>query len=118
MRAEVKVKIFAGMALLVSLLSIAGGLLYLFGQFDADVGGTAMKVGVGTTLLLAGVLTPVGLWLSARSLARGSTLAAACAVPLGVCFWWTGIAPLLSLAVVVVGIRRSRRAAKQRASAL
>ena len=71
-----------------------------------------MRIGVGVVLVASGVLLLVGLWRLKRSRSWGSGMVAACAVPLGICFWWTGVAPVLSLVAVVVGIWKSRKRAR------
>ena len=99
-------------ALLLSVVSVAGGVLYLLGQLTVDAGGTAMQVGVGTTLLAAGLALSVGIWASRRSEHDGGGLIAAGAVPAAVCFWWTGVVPAIALPVAFLGMRRARRQAR------
>ena len=97
---------------LVALASLGGGILFLLGHGSVDTGGRAMEVGVGVTLIAASGGTLAGLWWMRRTMSRGGAVLAIAAVPVGICFWWTGVAPVVAGSVAVTGLVRSRRAAK------
>ena len=99
-------------ASLVALASLAGGVLFLLGHGSVDVGGRPMEVGVGVTLIAAAGGTVAGLWRMRRATSDGGAFLAAGALPIGICFWWTGVAPVLAGSVAIAGLVRSRRAAK------
>ncbi|MDA1280142.1 MAG: hypothetical protein O3B95_08920, partial [Chloroflexi bacterium] len=87
-------------------------LLFLLGYDSADVGGRPMDVAVGITLIAAAIGIVTGFWWMRRTKSRGGALLAVAAVPVGICFWWTGVAPLVAGSVAVAGVVRSRRAAR------
>ena len=102
---------------LVALASLGGGVLFLLGHGSVDVGGRLMEVGVGLTLIAASFGTLAGLWWMRRTMARGGAVLALAAVPVGICFWWTGVAPVVAGSIAVTGLVRSRRDAKMARSA-
>ena len=71
-----------------------------------------MEIGVAITLILASVGMVVGLLRIRRAKSRGATLIAVGGVPVAICFWWTGVAPVLAGSVAIAGLIRSRRASK------
>ena len=108
---------FVGAALILAVISLAGGAMYLLGHFTVDTGGTAMRIGVGITLTASGLAMFAGIWASRRSTQSGGGMIAAGAVPAAVCFWWTGVVPVVALSVAAFGIRRARRQARARMTA-
>ena len=102
-------KAFLGIAAVLAVVSLAGGAMYLLGQFGVDVGGTTMRVGVGSALVLAGLMILAGLWAGRHSPQSGGNLIAVGAVPAAICFWWTGVVPAVALPVAAFGILRARR---------
>lgn len=100
---------FLAVAEILAAVSLAGGVLYLVGQFNVDTGGASMRIGVGVTLIVSGLALSSGLWMSRRSGKSGGSLIAAGAVPAAVCFWWTGVVPAVALPVAAFGILRARR---------
>ena len=114
MRSSLAGKGFLGASAVLALVSFAGGAMYLLGQLTVDVGGTAMRIGVGSVLILGGLGLAAGLWRSRNSERSRSGLIAAGAVPAAICFWWTGVVPVVALPVAYFGIRRSREQARIR----
>ena len=104
-----------GMAVLVAVASLAGGVLFLAGHGSVDTGGRAMELGVGVALLLAAGAMGMGVRRSLSSSSKGGGLIAAGAVPVAICFWWTGIVPVVSASVVAASVIRIRRASKEMA---
>ena len=104
-----------GAAGLVGLASFAGGVLFLIGYGSVDVGGRIMELGVGVTLLAAAAGTLAGVRRLTRSRSGGGVLVTSSALPVAVCFWWTGVAPVVAGGVAVAGLIRSRRADHNRA---
>jgi hypothetical protein len=104
---------FLVMAATLATVSLAGGVLYLLGHFTVDVGGTAMRTGVGVTLVGSGLALLAGLWIGRHSGKSGGSLIAAGAVPAAVCFWWTGVVPAVALPIAAIGILRARRQARE-----
>jgi len=103
-----------GASALVSIASFAGGVLFLADMGGSlDVGGTAMRLGVGVTLLAAGGAMAAGMWRFRGTRPRGSTLVAVGALPVAVCFWLTGVAPALAVTVAIASVVRGRRAARK-----
>ena len=99
-------------AAIVALASLGGGVLFLLGHGSADVGGRAVELGVSMTLVAASGGMVMGARRMRRIKSRGGALLAVGAVPVGICFWWTGVAPLFAGSVAVAGLVRSRRTAK------
>ena len=112
MNGSVARKGFLGVVAALALVGFAGGAMYLTGQFTVDVGGTAMRNGVGIVLIASGMALSAGLWASRYTNKSSGSLIAAGAVPAAVCFWWTGVVPAVALPVAVFGIVRSRRQAR------
>ena len=103
-----------GASALVAIASFAGGVSFLAGLGGSlDSGGRSMELVVGTTLLAASGAMVVGMWGFSRAHRTGPTLVAVGALPVAVCFWWTGIVPALAVPVAIAGVVRSRRAAKK-----
>ena len=92
-------------------VSLAGGVMYLLGHLTADTGGTAMRVGVGTVLIVSGLAMSAGIWISRRSHRGSGGLIVPGAAVAAVCFWWTGVVPAVAVPVAFFGIRRARRRA-------
>ena len=110
-------RVLSGIAVLLSRLSFVGGLVYLAGGSEVDVGGTAGRIVVGLGLLAASAAVLFGLWgvrSPGRLRAFGMT---AGAVFFGICFWWTVVAPLMAVAVALFGVRGRKRAGLKRAEA-
>ena len=103
-----------GGAVSVGLASLAGGVVFIMGYGSVDVGGRAMELGVGVTLIAAAAWTVVGLRMLGRSRSSGGVLVATGALPVAVCFWWTGVVPVVAGSVAVAGLIRSRRANQNR----
>ena len=103
-----------GAALILAVISLAGGAMYLLGHFTVDTGGAARRIGVGITLTASGLAMLAGISASRRSAQSGGGMIAAGAVPAAVCFWWTGVVPVVALTVAAFGIRRARHQARAR----
>jgi cytochrome c biogenesis protein CcdA len=102
---------FVAAAALLVVVSIGGGVMYLLGHLTADTGGTAMRVGVGTVLIVSGLAMSAGIWISRRSHRGSGGLIVPGAAVAAVCFWWTGVVPAVAVPVAFFGIRRARRRA-------
>ncbi|MDA1347850.1 MAG: hypothetical protein O3A47_03155 [Chloroflexi bacterium] len=102
---------FVAAAALLVAVSIGGGVMYLLGHFTADTGGTAMRIGVGTVLIVSGLAMSAGIWISRRSHRGAGGLIVPGAAIAAMCFWWTGVVPAVALPVAFFGIRRARRRA-------
>lgn len=101
-----------GAAVILPIVGLAGGTMYLLGQFGVDVGGTAMRTTVGVALIVSGLALLAGIWVNRHSDRRGWSLIAAGAVPVAICFWWTGVVPAAALTVAFLGVRRGRSQAR------
>ena len=109
-------KWFLVTAAILAMVSLAGGVLYLLGHLSVDGGGTAMRIGVGVVLIASGLSISVGLWASRRPEQSGGGLIAAGAVPAAICFWWTGVVPIVALSVAFLGVRKARKQTQRSAT--
>jgi hypothetical protein len=119
--------LMVGASASLAIASFAGGVLFLLGHAGSlDFGARPMEVVVGVTLLAGGGAMVVGIWRSGgamvvgmwrfgRAHRTGGSLVAAGALPIAVCFWWTGIVPAVAVSVAIAGVVRSRRAARKQA---
>ena len=102
---------------LTAAASVAGGVL-LFGHNSPDTGGRAMELGLGTALLTAGVAVFAGMWRFRKARRSGAALVAVGALPVAICFWWTGIVPAVAVPVAVASVIRGRRLAREQQAAV
>ena len=107
-------KLLSGVAVLLAVLSFAGGLVYLAGGIDVDVGGPAGRIVVGVGLLTGSAAVVFGLWRAQQSRRLRGLGMTAGAVFFGICFWWTVAAPAMAVAVALQGMRGFRRPAQER----
>lgn len=108
--ARLRTILMAGASALVAIASFAGGVLFLAGYGSVDLGGRTMELGVGVTLLAASAAVAVGTWSFRRSRRGGNTLVAVGALPVAICFWWTGVVPAVAIPVAIASVLRGRRA--------
>jgi hypothetical protein len=95
---------------LLAMASFAGGILFLLGLGGSvDFGGRPIELGVGLTLLTASGALVTGIWRFSRTRRTGPALLTAGALPVAICFWWTGVVPAVALTVAIAGVVRSRR---------
>ena len=106
--------VLSGIALLLAVLSFAGGLTYLAGGSNVDVGGTAGRIVVVGGLLVGSAAVVFGRFGAYRARRLRGLGMTAGAVFFGICFWWTVAAPVMAVAVAFQGIRGSRRPAQER----
>jgi len=108
--------VMVGASALVAIASFAGGVLFLAGHGSVDLGGRPMELGVGVTLLVASVAMVIGMWRFSRSQRSGHTLVAVGALPVAICFWWTGVVPAVAIPVAIASVVRGRRTAREPSS--
>lgn len=106
--------LMVGASVLVAIASFAGGVLFLLGLGgELDFGGRPMEVGVGVTLLAASGAMVAGMWRFRSTNRNGSTLVAVGALPVTICFLWTGVVPAVAVPLAIAGVVRGRQAAKK-----
>ena len=107
--ARLRAILMVGATTLVAIASLAGGVMFLAGHGSVDIGGRPMELGVAITLIASSIAIVVGTWMSKRTHRTGNEFVAVGALPVAVCFWWTGIVPAVAIPVAVASVVRSRR---------
>ncbi len=108
--ARIRNVVMVGGSGLVAITSFATGILFLVGQDGSlDLGGRPFELGVGVTLLVAGGAVVTGLWNFSGTRRSGSMLVAIGALPVAICFWWTGVVPAVAIPVAITSVVRGRR---------
>ena len=99
-------------SLLMAAASFGGAALYLNGSIPVDTGGTAMQIGVAVVLVVGGAASVLGVWRATqRRTGKNGALLVAGAVPVAICFWWTGIVPVAAVSIATLGYINGRRKA-------
>ena len=110
MNESVGQKTFIGFAVLLALFYIVLGALTL-AFVDQSIG---VRIWWGLSMMLAGVVVLAGLWAMRWSPLLGGVLMVCGAVMMGMSMAWTFVMPIVALPLVVFGVLRALRLARER----
>ena len=103
--ARIRNVVIVGGSGLVAITSFATGILFLVGQ-DGSLGPRRKAFrarGRGDTSSRCGAVV-TGLWNFSGTRRSGSMLVAIGALPVAICFWWTGVVPAVAIPVAITRV--------------